>query len=64
MPLTSSTSGPMDTGQLLVGGQIYPINYNQGPSGPPQLTLANGAPAPIVPGQVLICLTRLGTAAR
>jgi hypothetical protein len=51
------------TGQLIVGGQIYPIKYTQGPSGPPQLTLDNGSPAPIVPGQVVICLTRLGTAA-
>ena len=41
------------TGQLAVGGQLYAINWTQGASGPPQLTLADGQPAPLVAGQVL-----------
>ena len=51
------TSG---TGQLAVGGQLYSINWTQGASGPPQLTLANGSPAPIAPGQVLFELVPSG----
>lgn len=51
-----NTSG---TGQLAVGGAIYPVNFNE-QNGPPQLTLANGQPAPIVPGQVLIELVKTG----
>jgi hypothetical protein len=47
-------------GQLAVGGQLYSINWTQGPGGPPQLTLANGQPAPIAPGQVLIELVQTG----
>ena len=47
-------------GQLLVGGQMYPITFNQSPSGPPQLTLSSGAPAPVAPGQVLIELVDSG----
>ena len=50
-------SGP---GQLAVGGQLYAITFTQGGSGPPQLTLANGQPAPVAPGQVLIELVRTG----
>jgi Protein of unknown function (DUF3048) N-terminal domain/Protein of unknown function (DUF3048) C-terminal domain len=50
-------------GQLAVGGQVYSLTYTQGPtSGPPQLTLANGQPAPIAPGQVLIELVGSGQA--
>lgn len=47
-------------GQLAVGGQLYPINFTQSGYGPPQLTLANGSPAPVAPGQVLIELVGLG----
>lgn len=47
-------------GQLAVGGQLYSIHWTQGPGGPPQLTLANGQPAPIAPGQVLIELVQTG----
>jgi hypothetical protein len=50
-------------GQVAVGGQLYPINWTQGPSGPPKLTLANGHPAPIAPGQVLVELVGLGKTA-
>lgn len=50
-------SGP---GQLAVGGQLYPITFNQGAGGPPQLALANGAAAPVAPGQVLIELVKTG----
>ena len=50
------------SGQLAIGGQVYPITFNQAPSGPPQLTLAGGAPAPIAPGQVLIELVSTGRA--
>ena len=49
-------------GQLAVGGQLYPITFNQTASGPPQLSLANGAPAPVAPGQVLIELVKTGRA--
>jgi hypothetical protein len=45
-----SSSG---SGQLAVGGQLYAISWTQGASGPPQLTLADGQPAPLVAGQVL-----------
>jgi hypothetical protein len=48
------------TGQLAVGGQLYSINWTQGATGPPQFTLANGQPAPIAPGQVLIELVGSG----
>lgn len=51
------TSGP---GQVLVGGQEYPITFTQGAGAPPQLTLANGKPAPIAPGEVLIELVKTG----
>ena len=47
-------------GQLLVGGSIYPITWTQPASGPPQLTLPSGQPAPIVPGPVLIELVPPG----
>ena len=48
------------TGQLAVGGQLYTITWTQGASGPPQFTLANGQPAPIAPGQVMIELVAQG----
>ncbi|MGH7685209.1 MAG: DUF3048 domain-containing protein [Candidatus Dormibacteria bacterium] len=47
-------------GQLLVGGQLFPVTFAQGGSGPPQLKLASGAPAPVAPGQVLIELVKTG----
>lgn len=46
--------------QLMVGGQMYPITFNQGPTGPPVLTMANGQPAPVTSGQVLIELVKTG----
>jgi hypothetical protein len=49
------------TGQLAVGGQLYSINWTQGATGPPQLTLADGQAAPIVPGQVLFELVSSGS---
>jgi hypothetical protein len=48
------------TGQLAVGGQLYSINWTQGATGPPQLTLADGKPAPIAPGQVLFEVVNTG----
>jgi len=42
------------TGQVAVGGQVYPVTWTQGASGPPQLIMQNGQPAPIAPGQVLV----------
>ena len=51
------------TGQLAVGGQIYTINWTQGATGPPQFTLADGQPAPIAAGQVLIELVSTGQTA-
>lgn len=50
------------SGQLAIGGQVYPITFNQSPNGPPQLTLSTGAPAPVAPGQVLIELVSTGRA--
>jgi hypothetical protein len=47
-------------GQLAVGGRLYSIHWTQGPGGPPQLTLANGQPAPVALGQVLIELVGTG----
>lgn len=47
-------------GQLAVGGKLYPITWTQRASGPPQLTLADGQPAPIAPGQVLFELVPPG----
>jgi hypothetical protein len=47
-------------GQLAVGGQLYSINWTQGASGPPQLTLADGQPAPLAPGQVVFELVSTG----
>ena len=46
--------------QLMVGGQMYPITFNQPATGPPVLTLANGQPAPVTSGQVLIELVKTG----
>ena len=48
------------TGQLAVGGQLYSIDWSQGASGPPQLTLTDGQPAPIAPGQVLFEVVNTG----
>jgi hypothetical protein len=56
-----AATGP---GQLAVGGQIYDITWTQGASGPPQLTLADGQPAPLAPGQVLFELVSQGSTAR
>ena len=47
-------------GQVAVGGLLYSIIWNQGATGPPELTLTDGAPAPIAPGQVLIELVPQG----
>ncbi len=49
------------TGQLAVGGQLYSIDWTQGASGPPQLSLSDGAAAPLLPGQVLIVLVGRGS---
>jgi hypothetical protein len=48
--------------ELLVGGQMYGITFNQTGVGPPTLTLANGQPAPVAPGQVLVELVKSGLA--
>lgn len=47
-------------GQVAVGGRVFAIRWTQPVSGPPQLTLADGQPAPIAPGQVIIELVRPG----
>ncbi len=49
--------------QLFVGGQMYPITFNETGTGPPVLTMANGQPAPVTSGQVLIELVRTGLTA-
>jgi hypothetical protein len=48
------------SGQLAVGGQLYSITWTQGVTGPPVLTLADGQPAPIAPGQVLFEVVNTG----
>jgi hypothetical protein len=48
-------------GQVAVGGQLYAVTWTQGASGPPQLTLADGQPAPLAPGQVVIELVSPGS---
>jgi hypothetical protein len=48
------------SGQLAVGGQLYSINWTQAATGPPQLTLADGQPAPIAPGQVVFEVVNTG----
>ena len=50
--------------QLMVGGQMYPITFNESGSGPPVLTMANGQPAPVTSGQVLIELVKTGLTVR
>jgi hypothetical protein len=50
------------SGQLAVGGLLYPISWSQGTSGPPQFTLADGQPAPLAAGQVTIELVPQGDA--
>ena len=54
-------SGPA---QVLVGGFSFTGTFNQGDSGPPTLTMANGQPMPIAPGEVLIILMRRGNPVR
>jgi hypothetical protein len=54
-------SGPA---QVLVGGWSFTGTFTQGESGPPVLKMADGAPMPIAPGQVLIILQRQGNAVR
>jgi hypothetical protein len=54
-------SGPA---QVMVGGFSFTGTFTQGASGPPALTLANGAPMPIAPGQVLVILLRQGNPVR
>ncbi|MEO8898926.1 MAG: DUF3048 domain-containing protein [Candidatus Dormibacter sp.] len=52
--------GSGGVGQLAMGGKLYAMRWTQGASGPPQFTLANGQPAPIPPGQMLIELVAPG----
>lgn len=49
-------------GQVAVGGQVYPVTFKQSDAGRPQLTLANGQPAPVAQGNVLIELVKTGSA--
>lgn len=49
--------------QVFTGGAMYPATWSQPAGGPPQYALAGGAPAPIAPGLVWICLVPTGEAA-
>lgn len=49
--------------QVFTGGMEFDATLTQPGAGPPQLTLANGAPAPIAPGLVWICLDPQGAPA-
>jgi hypothetical protein len=49
--------------QVFVDGQQFAATWAQGPSGPPELTLAGGTPAPIAPGEVAVELVPSGVAA-
>jgi Protein of unknown function (DUF3048) N-terminal domain/Protein of unknown function (DUF3048) C-terminal domain len=57
---TLTGTGPA---QVFVGGLDFAATWTQGPSGPPQLTLADGAPAPIAPGEVAVELVPTGAPA-
>jgi hypothetical protein len=48
------------TAQVFTGGREYQAAWTQPASGPPQFTLADGAPAPIAPGEVWILLVPIG----
>ena len=48
------------TAQVFSAGREYQTTWTQPAAGPPQLTLADGSPAPIAPGEVWICLVPLG----
>ena len=54
-------SGPAE---ILSGGRMYAGRFTQGATGLPVLTLADGSPAPIAPGQLLIVYTRTGLTPR
>lgn len=60
LDITLEGSGPA---QVFVAGVGYTATWTQASSGPVRLTLADGRPAPLAPGQVWICLVRQGTAA-
>ena len=49
--------------QVFSGGHEYDATWSQPDSGPPQYALAGGAPAPIAPGLVFICLVETGEVA-
>ena len=53
-------SGPA---QVFTGGFQFAATFNQGASGPPTLTTAAGAAAPIAPGLVWVMLVRTGSSA-
>jgi len=54
---TLTGSGPA---QVFVDGMQYAATWTQGSRGPPALTLADGAPAPIAPGEVAVELVPTG----
>ncbi|MHB8717740.1 MAG: DUF3048 domain-containing protein [Candidatus Dormibacteria bacterium] len=51
------------TAQVFTAGEEYSATWNQPASGPPAFTLASGAPAPMSPGEVWICLVPIGSPA-
>ena len=51
------------TAQVFTGGEEFSARWTQPAHGPPSFTVAGGAPAPIAPGEVWICLVPLNTPA-
>ena len=60
LDITVAGSGPA---QVFTGGFQFAATFNQGASGPPTLTTAAGAAAPIAPGLVWVMLVRTGSSA-
>jgi hypothetical protein len=57
---TMTGSGPAE---VFTAGTEWDAQWTQGPGGVPQFTLAGGAPAPIAPGLVWICVVPSGQSA-
>ena len=52
--------GGTGTAQVFTGGREFDATWMQPQAGPPQLTLADGTPAPVAPGEVWISLVPTG----
>jgi hypothetical protein len=50
--------------EILSGGRLYTGSFTQGATGLPAITLADGSPAPIAAGQIMLIYTRIGLTPR